>query len=281
MKRTVATLWLLALFCVPVPLSATAVRQGDNELYERAKLAMFDKKWDLALVELDRLIRDFPDSGNFSQALFYRAKCLEEQRQLKPALDAYHRFLKTSANENLAEEAQVAIIDIGFTLFQNGEKPFLQKIIDFLAHPRKTVRYYAAFKLSYAVDKTAAGKAVPVLKQIVADEKDNELQDRARIALMRINPDLLKKEPAASPQGDRGRTMLRIRIINKKDKHDRADISFPFVLAQLALEALSEDDRRLLKKKGYDLDRILRSLNEGLEIMTFEDEESLIKIWLE
>lgn len=41
-------------------------------------------------------------------------------------------------------------------------------------------------------DKKVAAKAIPVLKEILEKEGDEELRDRAKISLLRIDPDALK-----------------------------------------------------------------------------------------
>lgn len=252
--------------------------ETDKEIFDRARLALFDRQWDNALTALNLLTEKFPDSAYYSQALFFQGKCLEEKKMAKKALERFYAFLQVSGNKTLKEEATVAIIDLNFALYTKGEKKYLEKILDFLKSKQPAVRYYAAFKLSYAKDKTIAERAVPVLKRMIADEADEELVDRAKIALMRINPKYLKKLSGSKSLENR---VLKIRAYNKKEKRDTVSISIPFGLARLALEALPEEEKALLEKKGYHLDKLLETLTESREIIRIEVEDIIFKIWIE
>ncbi len=75
------------------------------------------------------------------------------------------------------EEARIASLDLAFALYKSGQTSFAQILTDSLNDPSRVIRYYAAFKLSYLDDKKIARKAVPVLKKLKAEEKDQELVD--------------------------------------------------------------------------------------------------------
>ena len=70
----------------------------------------------------------------------------------------------------------------------------------------KVVSYYAAFKLSYLPERQIAARALPVLLTILDREKDDELRDRAKIAVMRMDPARLKE--TGRPTGKRAGKML-------------------------------------------------------------------------
>jgi len=254
--------------------------QGDTgrKLLEKAKLELFDRNWDAALKKLDHLINAFPNSSHYPLALFYKGRCLEEQKKAKAALAVYTEYLKISKNKSLSEEATIAIIEMNYRLYKNGEKQYVKRITEFLKSKERTVRYFAAIKLSHAEDKKVAGAAVPVLKNIVATENDEELVDRAKLALMRINPTYLKEISKA--RGIEKRS-VNIRIYHKKLKKETLSINIPFALAKLALEALSDEDKKLLEKKGYNLDRLLNTLSDVPEIIRIEGDDVIFKIWVE
>ena len=81
-------------------LLGTQTEQGDKDkkLLEKAKLELFDRNWDAALKKLDHLIKAFPDSSHYPLALFYKGRCLEEQKKSKTALAVYTEYLKISSN---------------------------------------------------------------------------------------------------------------------------------------------------------------------------------------
>ncbi len=258
--------------------AAPALGDSDSELFNKAKLSLFDKQWKSALEDLDILIDTYPGSKLLPLALFYKAKCFEETNRPLDAAEFYERYITVSDNEGLREEASVAVIDMYALLDKNGESRYIDKVIGFLENRNLAVRYYAAFKLSYVKDKKIARKAVPVLKRIAAVETDQELMDRANIALMRIDPSYLQK-PAEKRLANP--TALKIRVFNKQAKKDSLSLNIPFALARLALDALPPNDREKLKKAGYNLENIIDSLVESGEILKIEGDEEIFRIWVE
>ena len=249
------------------------------EAFEKAKVLIFDKQWAAALKELDEVIAKTAESRYYAAALFYRGKCQEELGVKKQALESYEKFVKTSASSNLAEEAQISIIDLAAIFYQSGEKPYLQKILDLLGNENKVVSYYAAFKLSYLPDRKTAARALPVLQTILDKEKDEELRDRAKIAVMRIDPARLKAMDLQNK--DMADKMLKIRIFEKNSSEEKVSLSIPLALADLALKALSGEQKRTLQKQGYNLNDILSQLTvKGLKI-DIRDKDEVIQIWVE
>ncbi|MCJ7523792.1 MAG: hypothetical protein MUP71_01055, partial [Candidatus Aminicenantes bacterium] len=219
------------------------------------------------------------DSRYYAAALFYRGKCQEELGAKKQALESYEKFVKTSASSNLAEEAQISIIDLAAGLYRAGEKSYLQKMLKLLDHENKVVSYYTAFKLSYLADRKNAARALPVLQTILDREKDDELRDRARIAIMRIDPARLKGMDRQA-KGVAGK-MLKIRVFEKGNSGEKFSLNIPLALADLALKSLGAEEKRTLQKEGYNLDDILNQLViKGMKI-DIKDEDSVIQIWVE
>ena len=251
---------------------------SDSELFNKAKLSLFDKQWQQALQDLDTLIDNYPDSSFLPLALYYKAKCFEETGRPLEAVKIYETYIGISGNEGLREEASVAIIDMYALLGKGGDAGYYNKVRGFLDSKTLSVRYYSAFKLSYVRDKTIARAAVPVLKRIVAVETDQELVDRANIALMRIDPSYLKKTAKRNVANP---TVLKIRVFNKKSKKDSLSLNIPFALARLALDALPADDREKLKNAGYNIETIIESLVETGEILKIAGAEEVLRIWIE
>jgi tetratricopeptide (TPR) repeat protein len=270
---------LMVMILLSWLFSGVMAAQADKSAFEKAKVLIFDKQWSAALKELDDIIGNFADSRYYAAALFYRGKCQEELGTKKPALESYEKFIKISGNSNLAEEAQISIIDLAAGLFQAGGKDYLQKILARLDHKNRVVSYYAAFKLSYLPDRKTAVRALPVLQAVLAREKDEELRDRAKIAIMRIDPAMLKGlDRQNKGWADK---MLKIRIFDKNNSEEKVSLSIPLALADLALKSLSAEQKRTLQKEGYNLDKILDLLTaKGMKIDIREDDE-VIQIWVE
>lgn len=265
-------------------LQANARAQADEKLFQEAKILIFDKKWENAQAKLEELLEKYPKSPWLSQAVFYRAKCLEERGEKKAeALQAYTSYLELKERSiSLSEESERSIINLACDLYEKGEKPYLQEVEKRLSSSNTVIRYYAAIKLSYVNDKKIAAKAIPVLKEILEKERDEELRDRAKISLLKIDPDALKD--LEEQRYEKGILVLKIRIYKEGKDIPTVKIDIPWALADLALKAISDRDKQIMKKEGYDFDRIIKELleNEG-KILDFRDEESgtTIKIWIE
>lgn len=274
MKKKMFLAFLLVCF-----LAVGMAAEAGLDAFEKAKVLIFDKQWADALKQLDEVINKCAESRYYAAALFYRGKCQEELGTKKQALESYEEFVRNSGSSNLAEEAQISIIDLSAELYQAGEKNYLQKMAELLNHENRVVSYYAAFKLSYLPDRKIAARALPVLQTILDKEKDEELRDRAKIAVMRIDPSRLK----GMDQQNRELTgkMLKIRIFDKNNAEGKVALNIPLALADLALKSLSQEQKRSLQKQGHNLDEILTQLTaKGMKI-DIRDKDSVIQIWVE
>lgn len=286
MRKTILTTCLVLVLGLG---SAAAVRANpqaatDETLFREAKLLVFDKSWKDALDKLDELSDKFPASPLAGQALFYKGECLSGLGgRERDALRVYKNYIRLAdAKPSLVEESEGSIIDLAFALYEDGDAAALRDIEGRLGHDNKVVRYYAAYKLSLVSDKKAAAKAAPVLMKIVETEKDTELLDRARIALMRVSPESLKSVEDRKPATGAPR-MLRIRIWEKGQKEPVFSLNIPWALADLALGALDEEDKAAIRKKGYDLNKIVNELAKSKEsiLKITGDDGSVIEIWID
>jgi tetratricopeptide (TPR) repeat protein len=268
---------LMMSFCLP----AHTYPQSDEELFQEAKIMIFDKEWDNAQEKLEELLEEFPDSPFYSQALFYLGRTLENQKgEEKEAISVFKRYiLRRDSSEVLVQEAETSIIHLAFSLVEKGRKSYLEEIKTRLFRPNRIVRYYAAIRLSYLENKREASKAIPVLKEILEEEEDQELRDKAKIALLRIDPDYFQDY---QEKRDESRLMLmKFRVINKRTRAETFSLSIPWALADLALANIPEDAKAELRKEGYDLDRILEEIIEGGRVIEIATKETIIKIWIE
>jgi hypothetical protein len=278
-KKYILVFFFLVLTGFAAGMQGNTKAGSDKDILDQARLALFDRKWDLALAQLNRLTELYPNSSYHAQVLFYKGKCFEEKKKLRNALENYRLYLKISQNESLSEQATISIIDIDFAFYEDrGQREHLEEILGYLHDKNQIVRYYAAFILSRAKDKGIAVKAVPILKEIVAAEKDPDLVDRAKIALMRINPEYLKQLSKHKSLASR---VVAIRVQDKGSKKETFTLNIPFVLAQLALDSLPQKEKKLLEKKGYNLNEILDTIVKTGEILRIESEDIIFKIWIE
>ncbi|RLE24002.1 MAG: hypothetical protein DRJ08_01645 [Acidobacteria bacterium] len=253
-----------------------------NRSLEQAKVLLFDQNWKAALAKLDKCLAANPEAKDAVQAVFYRGTCLKELGRIAEAVAAFQGFLAVSDNGVLREEAEINLVDLNVELLKGRDKLARARLKKALASRNKSVRYYTAFKLSYLKDKALAREGIPVLKKIVRSESDNELRERAKLALFRIDPRSL--ENVNKTDRTRGR-MLRIRVVDKHtpkgQNPERVSISIPLSLATLALTALPESEKRRLAAEGYNLDTIIQTLIKTREVVRIEDEDATVRIWIE
>jgi outer membrane protein assembly factor BamD (BamD/ComL family) len=286
MKRTILTVGFILVLAwgLAAPARALAQASPDEKLFQDAKLLLFDKKWEAALAKLQELMDAHAKSPYYGQAMFYKGECLSSlPGRERDALQAYQEYIQLrDANPSLAEKSEGSIIDLASTLYNKGDGAALKEIEGRLGHRNRAVRYYAAYKLSLVPDKAVASKAVPVLEQIIRTEKDPELTDRARIALLRVSPESLKSVEDRRYAREENR-ILRIRVWKKGLKDPVVSVNLPWSLADLALGAMSDEDKASMRAKGYDINRIMNDLAKSKEkIVRIEAEDgTIIEIWIE
>lgn len=279
MRKVIINIGILLL--ASLLLQAYAQAQPDEKLFQEAKILIFDKEWKDAQEKLEELLEKYPDSVWYSQAVFYRAKCLEERKGKElEALKAYRDYIKgKNRSKSLTEDSELSIIGLAYELYKEGKRSYLSEIEKRLSSSNRVVKYFAAIRLSQVKEKKVASGAVPVLKEIIKKEKDDELRDRAKIALLRVDPGVLKD--LEEERSVRGARLLKIRVW--KDGELTLKINIPWALADLALGSIKEEEKASLKKEGYDLDTIMKTLAEAGEIIHIENKEegTIIKIWIE
>lgn len=251
----------------------------DQDILNKAKQYLFDKEWNKALTLLDQIISEYPDSKFTGIVRFYRAKCYKEQKKLKRAHEEFKHYLSRSRNMILREEANVALIDICLQLYKKEDNHnYIRQVLSYLKNRNKTLQYYAAVQLSYLKDKSVSRKAVPVLVGIVENERDQKLQDLAKIALMRIDPQEMKR---ISTKGVSHSATLNIYVYSKEKKKTVFKVAFPYGLAKFVLDALPDDILDTIVGEGYSIPAILDSIVKGKKIFQMEDKDNKIKIWIE
>ena len=134
--------------------------------------------------------------------------------------------------------------------------------------------YYIAF--------STAKKSVPegLPQDILEKEESDDLRDRARIALLRIDPQSMDRAEKERP-GSKGR-ILHLVVKSLKGKGTGFEIAIPWALADLALGAIPDEAKEDIRREGYNLDKIFRELNQfSGKVFEIRSEDSLIKIWIE
>jgi hypothetical protein len=146
------------------------------------------------------------------------------------------------------------------------------------------VRYYAAFQVG-GLGGESAKLAVPVLKQIVAREKDPDLVDRAKLMLLRLAPNELAAPRAVAPVvAATPGSWLKVRVFERGAQGAKVSINVPVSLAEMVFKSLPDEVKKELSLRGYDADNFWDRLKglPKMEILTVEGEDGeRVQIWIE
>jgi hypothetical protein len=275
---------MAALLLAALRLPAGALAQADAEKLRAAKALFFDRQYAQAR-EAWQAVRASGPGPDAQAALYWIARCSESLGESERALGEYGQYLAARpADRALAEEAKTSRVALAVKLAKAGKTQHLDVARDALADPNRTVRYFAALQLASL--GTGEGKAaVPVLREILAKEKDEDLVERAKLALLRLDRTALSEAPSPSPRhGAREAAWVRVRIYEKGASKPGVAINLPVALADLVFKSLPDGAVADLRKEGYDARTFWERLKKTgpAEILTIEgDDGERIQVWIE
>lgn len=270
-----------------VALLVPALFAADEERLRSAKALVFDRKYGEARAAWQEVLR--ASSGEAAAtAAYWIGRCSESLKEDARALEEYSAFLeRRSKDAALVEQARQSRVAIAARLYRSGQKQHLPVIQGALADPSRNVRTFAAFQLA-ELGRPAANEAVPILKRIVAEEKDPDLVNRAKVLLLGLDPRALAGVPEAPRKPGTSSTgkvrFLRVRVYEAGSSQPTVSINLPMGLAEFAFKSLPEDAKRELNQQGYDAENFWQRLKElePTEIVTVEGKDGeRVQIWLE
>lgn len=292
MTRLPRALATAAALFVLLAGAAFAAAQADAERLKTAKSLSFDKKY----AEARTLWLQIKKAGGADAELasLWVARCSDGLGEHERALAEYSEYLaRRPSDADMAEEARTSRIRLATKLYEAGKRQHLPLLKEALSDGSKTVRYFAAFQLA-SLGPGVGQPAVPVLKKIIAEEKDDDLVERAKLRLLKVDPQALapattprpraSASPAPGPASARAASFVRVRIFERGRSEAKVSINVPIALADLVFKSLPDDAKRDLRLKGYDADNFWERLKhlgpmEILEIVG--DDGERIKIWIE
>jgi hypothetical protein len=279
---------IVVAFLLAAGLSGST-RAADPEKARQAKTLFFDRQYAQAR-DAWQVVLQHSRGPEADQAAFWIARASESLGEAERAFKEYGAFLaRRPADQVLVEEARTNRVGLAAQLYKAGQRQHLDVIYAGLDDPARTVRYYAAFQLAN-LGPAAGKRAIPILRRIIEQEKDEDLVDRAKLYLMKLDPESLSRmEPRVSaegrvsaPRGD-GR-MLRVRMFEKGLSRPKVTVNLPMTLADLLFKSLPDEAKRELRRKGYDADNFWDQLKKlgPTQIVDIEgDEGQRIQIWIE
>jgi tetratricopeptide (TPR) repeat protein len=284
---------IAVLIGVSVPMAATPVRAAPVPVAEQlrsAKALFFDGKYAEArrAWEAVRAAARGPES---TAALYWIARCSEKLGEPERALREYEAFLAARpADRTLVEEARTSRVGIAARLYKAGQKQHALVLKAALGDSSRTVRYYAALQVA-GLGEEMARPAVPVLLDIIKTEKDEDLVERAKLALLRVDPGALTGVPddraptaPAAARAARKAGWIKVRITEKGASAAKVSVTMPFGLAELVFKSLPDEALRELKTEGYDAENFWEKLRDmgPTDVIDIEgDHGERIRIWIE
>ena len=267
--------------------AASAFAQADPERLRSAKALFFDRKYAEAR-QAWQTIASGPRGSEAEAASYWIARCSENLGELGRALGEYWSYLdRRPADRALAEEARTSRVGVAARLYKSGSRQHLPILKDALVDPSRTVRYFAALQLA-GLGCDVGRSAFPVLKTILSDDKDDDLIDRAKLALLRCEPAALGQSPAPAPakarRPSREASWIRVRIYKNASSRPEVSVNLPVALAEMVFKSLPDETRDELRKKGYDADNFWGRLKKlgPTEIITIEGNDGeRVQIWIE
>lgn len=282
--RSLHAFALLALLAAaPAAAAAVTAAPSAEERLKAAKALFFDRKYVEARQAWQAILAASREP-EASAAAYWIARCSESLGDEERALSEYGTFLdRPGKDPALADEARTSRVGLAARLHKAGRRQYATLLKDALASRDRTLRYYAALQVA-PLGGDLAATALPVLRAIVAEEKDPDLVDRARLHLLRLDPGALSGSSPAAPGPARTASWLKVRIYEKGGASPKVTLNVPVALADIVFKSLPDDARLELNKKGYDPENFwtrLKSLGPA-EILTIDAEDGdRIQIWIE
>jgi hypothetical protein len=285
-------LGLIALsiaLCATAALPAPAAPPTVAEQLRSAKALFFDGKYVEARLAWEA-VRAASRGAESVTALYWIARSSEKLGEPERALKEYAAFLAARpADKALVEESRTSQVGIAARLYKAGQTQHAPILKAALADPGRTVRYYAALQVA-TLGAEMARPAVPVLREIVKTEKDPDLVERAKLALLRVDRAALsdvsddRGEPATPRSAARKAAWIKVRITEKGAASAKVSVTMPFALAELVFKSLPDEALRELKGEGYDAENFWQKLRAmgPTEVIDIEGEQGEhIRIWTE
>jgi hypothetical protein len=273
----------MRLLVIALWLAAAGAEDADR--VRRAKELFFDRKYAEAR-EAWTAVLGRAQGAEAGVAAYWVARSSENLGEHERAFREYGEFLaRRPADRVLAEEARTSRVGLAARLYKKGQRQHLAVLEEALKDQSKTVRYYAALQLA-GLGREPGRPAVPVLCRIVKEEADEDLAERAKLALLKVDPSCLSRAGGTDrAAGDTGPARwLKVRIFEAGRGEPSVSVNLPVALAALAFKSLPEDARRELKKQGYDADNFweqLRKLPRAQIIDIRGEDDERIQIWIE
>jgi tetratricopeptide (TPR) repeat protein len=273
----------LVLTLLALLLAAPARPQADAETLRSAKTLFFDRQYAEAR-EAWRAVHAAGVGREAQSALYWIARCSEKLGEHERALAEYGGYLDTRPSDRtLGEEARTSRVALAARLYKAGKTRYRRVLDEALDERSRTVRYFAALQMA-SLGREVGRRAVPVLREILEEETDPDLVERAKLALLRLDRSALAEATPPSRAGVARAGWIRVRIWDKGSRKPQLSINLPVALAEMVFKSLPDSARDKLREEGYDADSFWERLKTTgpAEILTIEGGDGTrIQVWIE
>jgi hypothetical protein len=277
---------LISLLTASALLLPTAAwPRGDAETLRNAKTLFFDRHY-LEAREAWEEVRAAGRGSEAQAAQYWIARCSEKLGESERALGEYGAYLDSRPTDRtLREEARTSRVALATKLYKGGQRQHLPVLISSLEDPSRTVRYFAALQLA-SLGPRVGEPAVPVLQAILRDETDEDLVERAKLALLRLDRAALAEASPSSPAGSREGSAgwIRVRVWEEGKSKPQLSLNLPVFLADMVFNSLPDEARDELREEGFDADSFWKRLKRSgpADILSVEGEDGTrIEVWIE
>jgi hypothetical protein len=280
MRLVAPTLTMALLLLAPV----AGWPQADPDRLREAKTLFFDRDYQAAREAWQETHAE-GDGREARAALYWIARCSEKLGETERALEEYGVFLDSNPSDRtLREEARTSRVALATKLYKAGKGRHLEVLHGALHDSSRTVRYFAALQMA-SLGPEVGRPAVPVLQEILRNETDEDLVDRAKLALLRLDRRALAEAVPETSRGARGRAgWIRVRIWKQGTAKPQLSLNLPVFLADMVFNSLPDEAREDLRDEGFDAESFWDRLKESspTDILTIEGEDGgRMEIWIE
>jgi len=276
------TVALTAMVLLFVPVAGWA--QVDAQTLRNAKTLFFDRQYAEARAAWQE-VHEAGDGRETASAPYWIARCSEKLGEDERALEEYGQYLDSRPSDRtLREEAKTSRVALAAKLYKSGKTRHLDVLLGALHDPSRTVRYFAALQMA-SLDPAVGRPAVPVLQEILEKETDEDLVERAKLALLRLDRKALAEaSPPPARRGGGSAAWIRVRIWEKGASKPQLSLNLPVFLADMVFKSLPDETRDDLRKEGFNAESFWERLKRSgpTDILTVEGEDGgRIQVWIE
>ncbi len=259
----------LVLTVVPETAFLTAPESPAEGLFRQGRELRYAQRWFEAGEAYRTLLRNHPDSSRGADARYWLASCLEQNQRWDEAAAAYTDFLAKHPDQRmLGKEARLNRVRC-WGIRQWDNPAATAGLAAALTDEREDIRIAAALQLSRRKDP----RAVPVLQAGLGVDASSEA---CRLALLAMG---------AQPQttGPTHGRFLVVRV-KERDKAEALTVRLALGLARAVGGYLSDEQLRLAKKKGVDLEHLMDqalTVPKGSELFSLDDGKSTVTVTIE